>query len=117
MPLHARLRLLALALAAVTLAPVASGPPCSDPASCPMDQTQAAGTCDGLSSDCCQAAAERTSSAPALPALVQVACASPLDAAAPAHGAAALARFADHPPPLAAGQDIGLHTLLSVFLI
>jgi hypothetical protein len=116
---HSRLTALALALALLALA--LSGPPCAEPASCPMDQTPAAASCDGLSADCCQAAAERTAGAPALPSLgpaAAPACGAPRTAAA---AAPALARTApaelDEPPPLAALQGIGLHALLSVFLI
>jgi hypothetical protein len=83
-----------------------------------MDQTQAAGACDGLSSDCCQAAAERASGAPSLPALAPAAAYAGLPCVSdPPRGREAFTRAADHPPPLAVVQGIGLHTLLSVFLI
>ncbi len=121
MPLRAPHRSVALALSVAMLALALSGPPCLEPASCPMDQTPAAGTCDGLSSDCCQQAAERPAAAAAPISLapapapasggVSLALAPPLLLAAP------LAGEVTEPPPRAALQGTGRHALLSVFLI
>lgn len=113
----ARLRTLALALTAWTLVVGVSGPPCLDPATCPMDETAAAPTCDGMSSDCCQAAGERGPQAPATPALAPLAAAGGAVVAAVAPSLPPLHRPAADPPPRAAVQGIGLHTLFAVFLI
>ncbi|HEX9669576.1 MAG TPA: hypothetical protein VGC93_08840 [Thermoanaerobaculia bacterium] len=112
-----RLRTVALALAAWTVLVGMSGPPCLDPATCPMDETAAAPTCDGMSSDCCQAAGERGPQAPAAPASAAVVVASGPAAAAMPTSPPPLHLPAGDPPPLAAVQGIGLYTLLAVFLI
>ncbi len=110
----------AFALTAWTLVVGLSGPPCREPASCPMDETAAAPTCDGLSSDCCQPAGEK---APQLPGPVAPA-AAPLAIAPSAatelvalRDAPRLLAAVEHPPPLAVVRGTGLHTLLAVFLI
>ena len=111
------LRSVALTLAVWTVLVGMSGPPCLDPASCPMDETAAAPTCDGLSSDCCQAAGERGPQAPATPALAPLAAAGGAVVAAAAPVLSSLHPPSADPPPLAAVQGIGLHTLFAVFLI
>jgi len=82
-----------------------------------MDETAAAPTCDGMSSDCCQAAGERGPQAPATPALAPLAAAGRAVVAAAAVPLPSLHPPAADPPPRAAVQGIGLYTLLAVFLI
>jgi hypothetical protein len=108
----------ALALAAWTLVVGLSGPPCREPASCPMDDTAAAPACDGLSSDCCQPAGEKAPQAPGpiAPAPVAVAPRAAADLLA-LRDAPPLVALVEHPPPLAVLRGTGLHTLLAVFLI
>ena len=108
----------ALALAAWTLVVGLSGPPCREPASCPMDETAAAPTCDGLSSDCCQPAGEKAPQAPGpiAPAPVAVAPRAAADLLA-FRDAPRLFALVEHPPPLAVLRGTGLHTLFAVFLI
>ena len=108
----------ALALAAWTLVVGLSGPPCREPASCPMDETAAAPTCDGLSSDCCQPAGEKAPQAPGPIAPMPVAVAPRAVAELVVFSEApALFAVVEHPPPLAVVRGTGLHTLLAVFLI
>jgi hypothetical protein len=109
---------LALALAAWTLVVGLSGPPCREPASCPMDDTAAAPACDGLSSDCCQPAGEKAPQAPGPTAPAPVAAAPRAAAELLVFGQAPeLFALVEHPPPLAVVRSTGLHTLLAVFLI
>jgi hypothetical protein len=113
-----RFHLLALALAAWTLVVGLSGPPCREPASCPMDETAAAPTCDGLSSDCCQPAGEKAPQAPGASAPAPAAAAPrAADELLVVREAPRLFALAEHPPPLAVLRGTGLHTLLAVFLI
>lgn len=108
----------AFALAAWTLVVGLSGPPCREPASCPMDETAAAPTCDGLSSDCCQPAGEKAPQAPGPIALAPVAVAPRAVAELLVfREAPELFALVEHPPPLAVVRGTGLHTLLAVFLI
>jgi hypothetical protein len=108
----------ALALAAWTLVVGLSGPPCREPASCPMDDTAAASTCDGMSSDCCQPAGEKAPQAPGPIALAPVAVAPRAVAELLVfREAPELFALVEHPPPLAVVRGTGLHTLLAVFLI
>ena len=108
----------ALALAAWTLVVGLSGPPCREPASCPMDETAAAPTCDGLSSDCCQPAGEKAPQAPGpiAPAPVAVVPRAVAELLV-FREAPRLFTLAEHPPPLAVLRGTGLHALLAVFLI
>ncbi|HVF61507.1 MAG TPA: hypothetical protein VNJ70_16985 [Thermoanaerobaculia bacterium] len=115
MDLRRRFPTVAFALAAWTLVVGLSGPPCREPASCPMDDTAAASTCDGMSSDCCQPAGEKAPQAPGPIALAPVAVAPRAVAELLVFGEASA--LAEHPPPLAVVRGTGLHTLLAVFLI
>ncbi len=112
-----RFRTVALALTAWTLVAAVSGPPCREPASCPMDETAAAPTCDGMSSDCCQTAGERALQGPVAAPPAPVAEPAGAAAAEVAPPAPALQpNSPEHPPPRAA-PGLGLYTLFAVFLI
>jgi hypothetical protein len=72
------------------------------------------GACHSLGADCCQTAGERTAHAP-----VQVSPPAPASFLSAAV-AAAISPVPEHGAPFAAPailQGVGLHTLLSVFLI
>jgi hypothetical protein len=84
------------------------------PEICPMGKARTSGACRSLGSDCCQTAGERTAHAPVQvppPALMGFKSAAAAISPVPEHGS---------PEPSAAPailQGVGLHTLLSVFLI
>lgn len=112
MTLSSSARLLSSALVVLSLGLGLQGPPCLDPSACPIDQTAAAGTCDGMAADCCEEAGER---APQTPAATPPA---PCDAPAAMLGAVQGAQpWPSDPigPATPPGRD--RQALLSVFLI